>query len=113
MAYYFLTSLTQRLPLLIILIAAIIFAIVRWRRHPSVSLMAVIGLGLYVGKVFLFTALSYSVPKIRVSMNLSSAIANHLFEALNFLNNLVWAAILIFLVAAAFTGRNSNSPVKT
>jgi hypothetical protein len=105
MTQYLLTMLLQRLPILLVLLGGIVFAIVRWRRHPKVSLMTVIGLVLYITKVLLFTLLSYSVPRFRETMHWSYAAANNIFEVLNILSDVSFAIIIVLLVTAAFVSR--------
>jgi hypothetical protein len=44
--YDLLVTVAEQMPSLIVLIGCMIFALVRWKRHPRVSLMVVISLGL-------------------------------------------------------------------
>ena len=40
--------LLRRLPMFLVVLAGVIFLIVRWKRHPRVSLMTIIALALYL-----------------------------------------------------------------
>lgn len=95
----------QRSPLLLVVLGGVVFAMVRWRRHPRISFLTVLGLILYLLKVFIFAGLSYSIPQVRESLHWSYAIANNLYIALNVLSDLAFSGILILLVATAFAQR--------
>jgi hypothetical protein len=109
MMSYLLNSLLQRSPLVVVILAGILFSIVRWRRHPRVSLITLIALVFYLIKIFVFAALNYWLPTLRVSMHLSYAAINNLYTVLNVFSNLVFGVVVIVLVAAAFTGRRSEA----
>ncbi len=105
MTTYFLTSLLQRSPLLLLVLAGILFSIVRWRRHPKASLLTVIALVFYLIKIFLFTAFNYWIPPLRESMHWSYAAANNLYTVLHVVNDIGFAIVIVLLVAAAFANR--------
>lgn len=105
MIRYVFTMFLQRLPLLLVLLGGIVFSLARWKRHPKVSLMTLVGLVLYLIKVLIFTSLSYSVPKITQTMHWSYATANSMFEVLNVLSDISFAVIIVILVVAAFVNR--------
>lgn len=100
-------SLLQRSPLLLVIMAGIILSITRWKRHPKASLITLIALGLYVIKVFFFTALNYSIGSLRESMHWSSATLNNLFTVLHVVNDMGFAVVIVLLVAAAFANRQA------
>jgi hypothetical protein len=113
MIQYLLTMMLQRAPVLLVLLGGMIFAVVRWRRHPKVSLLTLVALALYLIKLLLFTALSYAVPQIRESMHLSYAVANNMFEVLSVLSDISFAVIIVLLVAAAFIRRGPLTVTNT
>jgi len=72
--FYLFTSFLQSLPSLLALVACIIFAITRWKKHPKVSMVVTIGLGLLLvnAVVFLFVY-NFVTNWIRTSMMESGA----------------------------------------
>ena len=107
MASYFLMSLLQRSPLLLVILAGIILSIARWKRQPKASLITLIALGFYLIKVFLFTTLNYWIGSLRESMDWSYATLNNLFTVLHGANDIGFAVVLVLLVAAAFANRQA------
>lgn len=105
MASYFLMSLLQRSPMLLVVLVGILISIVRWRRHPKASLITLIALVFYLIKLFLFTAFNYWIPDLRESMHWSIATANHLYTVLQVVNDFAFALVIVLLVAAAFVNR--------
>ena len=110
---YLLRIMLQRSPLLLVVLGGVVFAIVRWRRHPRISFLTLLGLMLYLLKVFIFAGLSYSIPQVRESLHWSYAIANNLYLALNVLSDLAFSGIRILLVAAAFAQRRQAPAINT
>lgn len=113
MAKYFLIAVLQRSPLLLVAWAAMLFALLRWRRHPRASLLTSIALWFYMFKLFLFTSLNYSIPSMRVSMQWSYSTANLLYSALHVLNDIGFAIVLVLLVMAAFSNRQTIAGTNT
>ena len=105
MISYILRMMLQRSPLLLVLLAGIVFAIVRWKRHPRISFLTIFGLVLYLLKIFLFAELFYSIPTMGESMHLSYAAANNLYTLLDVLSDVAFAGVIIILVIAAFAQR--------
>lgn len=105
MTSYFLMSLLQRAPLLLVILIGVLLAILRWRRHPKTSLITVIALGFYVIKLFAFTALNYGIPSLRESMHWSFATANYLYTVLHVVSDIGFALVIVLMVAAAFADR--------
>src|SRR6266498_4287180 len=55
-------ALAEQLPSLLTLLACMIFAIARWKRHPKVSLVVLISLGLLFFHVLVFSIVYNWVP---------------------------------------------------
>ncbi|MGZ8844785.1 MAG: hypothetical protein ACXW18_14060 [Pyrinomonadaceae bacterium] len=55
-------SYLEQLPSLLTLLACIVFAIIRWRRHPKVSMVVVIALGYLLLHQLIFTIVYQVVP---------------------------------------------------
>ena len=100
--------LLRRAVLLLVVLGGIAFAIARWRRHPRVSLMTFIALGLYLVEIFAFWFLFQYLPRFFDTLHLSPSSVSTLDSALQLIDDFGFAAVLILLVAAAFSGRNPD-----
>ena len=100
-AYLF--FLLRKSPLILVLLGGLLFAIVRWSRHPRVSLLASIGLGLYIVEIFVVSAAYYFLPALleRAGFSLSSS----LFTVIQIVEDIIYSGLLILLVAAALSQR--------
>jgi hypothetical protein len=105
MSAYLLRAMLHRSPLLLVMLVGIVFALVRWKRHPKISFCTTLGLVIYLFKHIVITELSYSIPGVMKSWNLSYAAANNMYTALGVVSDLVFAAVVIILVIAAFAQR--------
>lgn len=104
--YYFLTIVARRLPMLILVFGGIVFAAVRWKLHPRASLITLVALVIYLVDMVVYSSILYwVVPKVMSSMGLSSYATRWLYSLFYFFADFVSAAIILLLVAAAFTGR--------
>jgi len=95
----------RRAVLLLVVLAGIVFAFARWKRHPRVSLMTVLGLGIYLIDAFAFALLFHYLPRFFDSLKLTSQNISILDSVLQVCDDFVYAAVLILLVAAAFSQR--------
>lgn len=102
---YFLYSFARRIPMLLLCLVAIGFAIARWKRHPRVSLMTVLALAFYLVEAFVFLCFRYWVPSLIQTMRMSDTAINTIFTVMAVVDDFGFAVIIILLVAAAFTGR--------
>ena len=102
---YFLYMFARRIPMLLVTLGGIVFAIKRWKRHPRVSLMTVLALALYWVEAFVFLCIRYWLPNLVEALKLSSTAINVLFVVISVLDDFAFAVIIILLVAAAFSGR--------
>jgi len=105
MLYYLLFFLARRSPMLLLSLGGIIFAIVRWKRHPRVSLMTVLALAIHMFEGILFAVFLYWLPSVIYKISPSRAAVDNTFFVLFFLEDFVFALVIILLVGAAFTGR--------
>ncbi len=97
-----------RIPMIILLIAGIVFAMARWNRHPKVSFLTILGLLFYLLESTFFTLLIYLMPTA-LPMGRWVALSETVFTVLYVLDDIAYAAVLIVLVAAAFSQR-ANDP---
>jgi hypothetical protein len=84
-----------------------VFAIARWRRHPKVSLLTVIGLRLSLFQSLTFASIYYFLPRLHDS-GWSYGAVNNLYTVANLCQDLFQALVIILLVIAAFTQRNKQ-----
>jgi hypothetical protein len=102
-------SLLAQAPVTIVLLAGLLIAGYRWKRHPRVSLLVTIALCLMlVGSLGVRLLLVWLGP-----LELGSAQAAHRFERrvsiVGFLTNLTTAIAISLLVFAAFRSRSAQS----
>ena len=86
-------------------LVGIVFAVIRWRRHPGVSALTAIAFVLYIIKSFAFTALFYWLPDIGQSLHISWESLNTVSTVLDVVNDIFFAIVLLMLVMAAFSKR--------
>ena len=104
----------EQLPSLLTLVACMIFAIARWKRHPKVSLVVLIALTLLLVHVFAFALIYVWVPDwfIRsASPDRVESITRNLYLVLGLLSNGVVAVAMVLLLAGIFMQR--KPPLKT
>lgn len=71
--------------------------------------MTVLGLGLYLVEGFVYTGVMYGLPKLAQGMKLSYVQISPIYTALSVLDDFAFAAVIILLVAAVFTGRRPTN----
>jgi hypothetical protein len=101
--------LLRRAVLLLVILGGLGFAIVCWKRHPRVSLLTTIALGLYLVESFAFAFLFHYLPRFFDTLHLSSTNISVFDSVLQLVNDFAFSAVLILLVAAAFSQRKTIS----
>lgn len=105
-----LRTLLLQLPSLITMFACIVFAIVRWKRHPKVSLTLIISLVLMIAVSVAFAFIYEFVPDLfRKPGDLGST--QTVFMVISFFYNSLWAVALAILLAAIFMQRRRAGSV--
>ena len=100
--FYFLFS--RRWPVMLVVLAGLIFAIIYWRRHPKVSALTVAGLLLFQCQSLAFSSLYYFLPRLAQRGWTWGSIDN-LFIVLDIGNDICFAGAIVLLTAAVFSGR--------
>ncbi len=114
MFYFFFNMFARRSPVILVVIAGLIFALVRWKRHPRVSLMTSLALFLYLVRLLLFTTFNYYLPNLFAGVfHASDEGVSWAYTVLFFFEDLAFAGILILLVAAAFSQRGQHPEIST
>ena len=106
-------SLVEQLPSLLTLIGCIVFALMRWKRHPKVSLLLVAGLGLLLVHAFVFLLVYDLVPPLFIKPDNyanTASIRRTLYLVLGLIANTSIAISFALLLGAVFTQRNSSGP---
>lgn len=103
--YYFLLRLVRRLPMLLLCLGGIAFAVVRWKRHPRISLMTSLALVIYLVEAIVFIVFLYWLPELMQMMRLSSDASGWFYSVIFFCEDFVFALVIILLVGAALTKR--------
>lgn len=109
---YFLTRTARRLPMLLLALAGIVFAIMRWKSHRRASLMTVVALGIYLVDMVVYTIILYLLPSIVEPMQMSASASRFFYSVVYFIEDIVMAVTIILLVAAAFTDRKAGPSSK-
>ena len=109
---YFLTRVVRRLPMLLLALGGIVFAIMRWKLHPRASLMTVVALGIYLVDMVVYTMILYWLPSIVEPMRMSPSASRFFYSVVYFIEDIVFAVTIILLVAAAFANRKSKPSSK-
>ena len=102
---FFLTRVARRLPMVLLVLGGIAFAVIKWKSHPRVSLMTSVALVIFLLDMVVYTAILYWLPSVIEPMRLSASGSRWLYSVVYFVDDIVFAAIIFLLVAAAFTER--------
>ena len=96
-----------RIPLLLLLLGGIGFAIVRWNRHPKVSLLVTLGLLFYLLESTFFTFIIFLLPTFLPGGGafVASGTFYTVYTVLYLIDDVAYAAVIIVLVSAVFTQR--------
>jgi hypothetical protein len=94
--------------MIILVVGGIVFAMIRWNRHPRVSFLTILGLGFYLLKSALFTFVLYLIPTVFARSG-QMGLNETLYTVLYVIDDIAYAAVIVVLVSAVFTRRLSNS----
>jgi hypothetical protein len=105
----FVDSLVVMSPLFVVDLVGVILALVWWRRHPRVSLLTLLAIGLLasaaVGGSFLFAWLPYHLEQRGWSFGQTSA----LYPVMALIRSALGAVAYALLLSAIFAGRSSTN----
>ncbi|HSS21336.1 MAG TPA: hypothetical protein VLL54_14775 [Pyrinomonadaceae bacterium] len=106
---YFYYLFAARWPMHLIALIGIIVAIVRWQRHPRVSLLAIFGLLLYMGQSLTFGTIFYLLPRLH-QQQYSYSTVNYVYIVVEICRDIVFTGVVVLLVSAAFSARHAGEP---
>jgi len=101
-------GLAVQLPSLLTMLACIVIAAIRWKRHPKVSLTLVIGLGLLFLHTFIFAFVYAYVPDVLAGPGNYAAL-RMIINVISFIYNSSLAIAIGILLAAVFMQRSPSS----
>lgn len=94
----------------LLVLAGLVFAIIRWKRHPKVSLLTVSGLVLFLAQSLTFGTIFYLLPRLH-DQGWSYGGINNLYLAGSICRDIIYSGVIVLLVSAAFTQRTSNAAI--
>lgn len=106
-----LKDLAVQIPSFIAIIAGSILAIVRWKRHPRVSLLLLIGLLLLLFHEVAFAVSYATVPDLIIKSTnelARSAVTRNVYIGLAVIYNSLEVVPFVFLLIAVFMGRRKT-----
>jgi len=101
---YFYYALSTRWPVMLVSLFGLVFAIVRWKRHPKVSLLAIVGLLLFQLQSIAFNAIYYILPRL-ATRGWSWGSIDNLSIVLDVAHDILYATSIAILAAAVFSSR--------
>ena len=104
-------DLLLQLPSMIVLVVCLVVALVRWRRHPRVSLFVVLSLTWLILHGFVSTAIYIWVPDWIISTAASGNVeqlTQNVYLGLGLVTNFSLAIALTLLLVAVFTQRTAS-----
>jgi hypothetical protein len=93
-----------RIPLFLLLLGGIGFALMRWNRHPRVSFLTILGLFFYLLESIFFTFIVFLIPTM-LPGGARFVASDSLYMVLFLLDDIAYTAVIIVLVSAVFTQR--------
>lgn len=114
--YYLLINFVQQLPSLLALLACLIFAITRWKRHPKVAMVVTIGLALLLLHAIVFLLVYNFVPRYFIdyaapSADIETTIRN-VYLVLGWISNSAAAVAFAVLLTGIFMRRKPTNELR-
>jgi hypothetical protein len=101
--------LVRRLPILLLAVGGIVFALLRWKLQQRASLMTVIALVVFLIDAFAYSILLYLLADIFRPLHLSGTTLDWLYFFVYVLDDFVFAVVIVLLFLAAFSQRNTTT----
>jgi hypothetical protein len=102
-----LRNLLTQLPSLLTLLVCLLIAVIRWKRHPKVSLVAALGLILLILHGLFFSAAYIWIPRVFASGSFQDN--PRFFGLLSLITNFLFAVALATFLTAVFIDRKRPS----
>lgn len=91
--------------MLLLVLAGIVVAIVRWKRHPKVSLLTVSGLVLFIAQSLTFGTIFYFLPLLH-DRGYSYGSIDNLYLVVEICHDIAYSAVIVLLVSAVLSQRD-------
>src|SRR5262249_46554554 len=101
---FIISGIALRLPMLIIWVTGLYFAISRSNRHPKVSRLVVIALGIMILNEITSTLFVIFIPVIMIQKGLDNSQLNGYYLLNSVIHTLLYSAAWVMLIAAIFSG---------
>jgi hypothetical protein len=110
--FEFLRTIVPQLPSLLTLVGCIVFALVRWKHHPKVSLVLSAGLLWLFLVILLFATTIYWIPDliIRRGIFVEANSVQTFYVAMSLIYNTGLAIGFALLLISIFMQRKTNAP---
>jgi tryptophan-rich sensory protein len=108
---YLLRALLIRWPTLLLFVVGVLYAIISWRRHPKVSLLALSGLFLWQLEAWAFLFINQRLPDLARADGLTLTQMSFVYLAMNLTQDFLFSVALILLVAAALVQRGDHQTI--
>jgi len=102
--YEILTSIAIQLPSLLTILGGIVLAILRWKRHPGVSMAIAVGLGLMLLHLLVFTVVYAVLPTLMAGADITTL--QTVYTLVPVAYNFTLAIFTIILLIAIFMRRH-------
>jgi hypothetical protein len=106
---YFLFS--RRGPAFLVMFVGLVVAVVRWKHHPRVSLLASSGIVLYIVQSIAFGTVFYFLPRLQESGWSYGSISN-LALILEILRDFIFTGAMLLIISAALSQRKPAPSVE-
>jgi hypothetical protein len=95
----------RRWPVMLLMLVGLIVSIVRWKRHPRVSLLAVAGILLYITQWLIFGTAFYQMPTLH-DRGFSYQSLIYIYLLVEICQDFVYSGVIVLLISAALAQRN-------
>jgi hypothetical protein len=102
---YFGYFLLRWAPMLLLILGGIVFSLIRWRRHPRVSVLTFIALAFFLIVSLVYATVLYRLPFLFERLRVDYASYWIFYTVLHVLYDIAYAFVIVLLVAAAFSQR--------
>jgi hypothetical protein len=99
------TDLLEQLPSLLTILGCMVFAVVRWKRNPKVSMVALIGLALLFLNLIVFSVIYNWVPDLFTGYRDQVTVTRNVYLVLGVTTNCALGLALAVLLTTIFVQR--------
>ncbi|MCX7048028.1 MAG: hypothetical protein NTX50_21395 [Candidatus Sumerlaeota bacterium] len=107
-----LMNLVMLIPMFLVFLAGIILALVRWNRHPLVSILTCIGFAIICLMLIAVTSLNNWLPRYMARSGEAAPNLGAMFNIIHIIGSILGACGWGFILAAIFMGRSRRLPEK-